>query len=169
MKKVCKNCKLEKDYQDFYQDKRTSTGRYSICRKCHEVVYMKGWRDKNKDYYRNYIRNYVVQRRKVDIKFRLDCRMGSALCDALGREKKWRKWTALVGYSAEDLVKHLESKFENWMTLENYGKWEIDHIIPKSSFKYKTPEDPEFKKCWGLENLQPLEKSKNRLKANKIQ
>lgn len=34
MKKICSVCKIKKDYEEFVQDKRTSTGRYSACRKC---------------------------------------------------------------------------------------------------------------------------------------
>lgn len=44
------------------------------------------------------------------------------------------------------------------MTWENYGKngWHIDHIIPKSFFKFDSQEHPAFKACWALSNLQPL-------------
>lgn len=31
---------------------------------------------------------------------------------------------------------------------------------------YETVEDEEFKRCWSLENLQPLEKSANKIKNN---
>jgi hypothetical protein len=34
-------------------------------------------------------------------------------------------------------------------------KWQIDHIIPHSTFKYASMEDEEFKKCWALSNLRP--------------
>ena len=54
------------------------------------------------------------------------------------------------------------------MTIDNYGLWEIDHIIPRSFFKYRSPRNKQFKKCWALENLQPLWKSENRKKGNKI-
>lgn len=54
----------------------------------------------------------------------------------------------------------------NW---DNYGSyWHIDHIKPISLFKYETAEDPEFKKCWALDNLQPLEKIANLKKGNKF-
>ena len=49
-------------------------------------------------------------------------------------------------YTFEDFVRHIESKFESWMTWDNYGNpkdgilelnktWDIDHIIPLSSAK----------------------------------
>jgi len=59
--------------------------------------------------------------------------------------------------------------------LDNYGKyeegkkkWNIDHIIPQSELLYKSLDDENFKKCWALENLRPLEIIENIKKGNKI-
>jgi hypothetical protein len=61
----------------------------------------------------------------------------------------------------------------NW---NNYGKydsnswddddsstwtWQLDHIIPHSTFKYSSMEDEDFKKCWSLDNLRPLSSKQN--------
>ena len=91
--------------------------------------------------------------------------MSSVIRYCLKGKKAWRKWRDLVGYKAQDLINHLEKQFDDKINWDNYRSyWEIDHIKPKSLFKYETAEDPEFKKCWALENLQPLEKIKNRSK-----
>ena len=66
----------------------------------------------------------------------------------------------------EDLEKHLESKFEEGMSWDNYGEWHIDHIIPQSHFDINSADCEEFKKCWSLENLQPLWKKDNLKKSN---
>lgn len=73
-------------------------------------------------------------------------------------------------YTIRDLKTYLESLFEPWMTWENYGKydkiiwidgdasthkWNIDHIIPHSTFKYTNMECQEFLDCWALSNLRP--------------
>ncbi len=51
----------------------------------------------------------------------------------------------------------------NW---ENYAiYWEVDHIKPRSLFKYESIDDKEFKECWSLSNLQPLERSINKIKG----
>lgn len=72
-------------------------------------------------------------------------------------------------YTVQELKEHLELQFEPWMNWENYGsKWHIDHKIPHSCFNYTSLDDPLFLKCWDLRNLQPLEKSKNISKHNKI-
>jgi len=36
------------------------------------------------------------------------------------------------------------------------GKKNLFHIVPQSRFHFKTVDDPEFKVCWSLDNLQPL-------------
>jgi hypothetical protein len=61
-----------------------------------------------------------------------------------------------LGYTIEELMSHLEKQFTEGMTWENYGEWHVDHIKPMSSFKFESVDDPEFKECWKLENLQPL-------------
>ncbi len=69
-------------------------------------------------------------------------------------------------------MNHLESKFEDWMNWDNYGRkkgyWSVDHIKPISSFSFSSYDDKEFKKCWALENLRPLDHIENIKKYNKI-
>jgi hypothetical protein len=78
-------------------------------------------------------------------------------------------------YTIEELKKHLESLWENWMSWDNYGKyeegkkkWNIDHIIPQSLLLYDSMEHLNFLKCWALENLRPLGIIENIKKGNKI-
>ncbi|WP_238908109.1 hypothetical protein [Achromobacter ruhlandii] len=81
-----------------------------------------------------------------------------------------RMWAALkgktsgaclsrLGYSLEDLRAHLERRFQQGMTWENYGKWHIDHIRPCASFDLTDAQ--QFAECWSLENLQPLWAAEN--------
>jgi len=83
--------------------------------------------------------------------------------------KNNRKWQSILGYTTVDLAKHLESQFTPEMTWENYGKyWHIDHITPTSWFRFTTPDCEAFRKCWSLNNLQPLEAKANIRKGNKL-
>jgi hypothetical protein len=67
------------------------------------------------------------------------------------------KYSEMLGYTWHDLRRHLEAQFSPEMTWENNGTvWQIDHIIPLSSFRYHSTDDEEFKKCWALSNLRPL-------------
>lgn len=77
------------------------------------------------------------------------------------RNKKLRKndhTFKLLGYSPEDLIKHLESQFQPGMTWDNYGfyGWHIDHIVPANTFNMTSTDSEDFKKCWALSNLRPL-------------
>lgn len=69
-----------------------------------------------------------------------------------------RHWEDLVDFTLEELKEHLESQFTPEMSWDNYGKygWHIDHIIPKRSLSYASPDDLNFKICWHLSNLRPL-------------
>ena len=60
-------------------------------------------------------------------------------------------------------MQHLESKFTEEMSFDNYGKWHIDHIIPISSAK--TEEDiirlnhyTNFQPLWAVDNLRKSNK-----------
>ena len=72
----------------------------------------------------------------------------------------------VLGYSQEELIKHLEKQFIDGMTWDNYGKWHVDHIRPITSFDIIEIGDEEFLKCWGLGNLQPLWGIDNIRKSN---
>lgn len=78
-------------------------------------------------------------------------------------------------YTIHDLMKHLESQFEPWMNWDNHGPynkniktWQIDHIVPDSSFSYKDTSDKDFIASWSLSNLRPLESLENILKSDKL-
>lgn len=84
--------------------------------------------------------------------------------------KNGRHWEDLVGYTAQQLKKHIEEHFKQGMNWSNQGKkgWVLDHIIPRKFFKYQSTDDVEFKYCWSLNNLQPLWETENREKGDKI-
>ena len=98
----------------------------------------------------------------------LDFKAGGLICDALHGMRKSQFWKILFSYSIEDLIEHLENKFDDKMNWKNYGfYWVVDHKKPRSLFKYENTESLEFKECWALENLQPMEKIANIKKGNK--
>lgn len=75
----------------------------------------------------------------------------------------------LLGYSSKELANHIESLFRDNMNWENYGKlWNIDHIMPVSSFKEYPFTDSSIKECWSIKNLQPLLLLENAQKGSKI-
>lgn len=110
--------------------------------------------------------------RKVSIlQEKLNRTMRRSMLSYLKRGVKNRtKWKDIVGYSVNDLMRHLESKFQKGMSWDNHGVhgWHIDHIVPVSSFEFKDITDPAFKECWSLNNLQPLWAKDNLRKGDKI-
>lgn len=89
-------------------------------------------------------------------KEKINKNLSSAIADSLRGAKHGRHWEELVGFTLKKLMLHLEAKFKDDMSWDNYGEWHIDHIIPKSRFHFESSDDPEFRVCWGLANLQPL-------------
>jgi hypothetical protein len=69
----------------------------------------------------------------------------------------------MLGYSADDLKKHIESLFTEGMSWDNHGEWHIDHIKPISSFD----PDTDVSIVNDLDNLQPLWANDNLTKSNK--
>ena len=100
---------------------------------------------------------------------KLNHNISVAIRQALHGEKAGRNWETLVNFTVTQLKKHLEKRFQPGMTWENYGKaWVIDHKMPISVFNFEKPEDFDFRLCWSLKNLQPLEVKENNKKHNKI-
>jgi hypothetical protein len=72
----------------------------------------------------------------------------------------------IIGCTEKELENYLFKKLKPGMTFENHGKWEVDHIIPISSFTFETNND--ILTCYNYTNLQPLWAQENKLKSNKI-
>lgn len=135
----------------------------------------------NKNQINEYHREYSKNRKINDISFKL--RIGLSKYISIGLKKRsmhknGKSIMSILPYSIADLKNHIEKQFETWMTWDNQGSynkntwddnntltwtWQIDHIIPHSTFKYLSMMDDEFKKCWSLENLRPLSAKENLL------
>jgi hypothetical protein len=64
-----------------------------------------------------------------------------------------------LGCTAAQFTEHIQSKLLDGMTLDNYGAWHIDHIIPVSSFNLR--QKAEIRKAFHYTNTQPLWASDN--------
>ena len=85
----------------------------------------------------NYIRNLSSGFRKWIKGNRKTCRTEQYIC-----------------CTYKELLDHLESQFEEGMSWENHGEWQIDHFKAQSRFD-PTDEEEKFK-CWHYTNLQPM-------------
>lgn len=144
-----------------------------------EKEYYKNYREKNPEKIkecrkRHKKKNSEDNRRKYHTKknipiYKLNLYIGNKIRAVLNGKKKERSWKDILGYNASQLKEHLESKFAEEMNWNNYGKyWHIDHIIPQYYFKFNSFYDENFKFCWSLKNLRPLEAIKNLKRGNRI-
>ena len=129
--------------------------------------------NQKKEYYKEnkYIikekrRKYMNFKRNSDCIFKLKCNIRNLIHNSFRGYLKESKTENILGCSFEDFRIYLESKFEYWMSLDNYGLyngelnygWDIDHIIPLSSAE--TEED--VIRLNHYSNLQPLCSKVNR-------
>ena len=112
--------------------------------------------------YRSSNKEILHEKRMSNFILRLNERIGSSIRQSLKRNgfKKKSRTFEIVGCSPSELKSYLESKFEQWMSWDNWGKyngevnygWDIDHIIPISSAKT----EEEIIRLNHYTNLQPL-------------
>jgi HNH endonuclease. len=98
--------------------------------------------------------------------YRLACNMRARMRVGLKGHSKSKRTEQFLYCTFAEALDYLEKSFRPPMTRENMGEiWEVDHIIPVSSFDLSDPE--QVKTCFHYTNLQPLFVEENRAKGNK--
>lgn len=103
---------------------------------------------------REYLRKYNKDRCERDVEYKLLKRLRFRIWLAVSTNGKSKKTIDLVGCSIPELKSHLESKFVDGMSWDNYGEWHIDHIRPCASFDMSDHEQQKL--CFNYKNLQPM-------------
>lgn len=132
-------------------------------------AYDKIYRETNKSKISADKRTYQKKKRKIDPGYRLSCSVSAGVSLSLKDNKSRRSWESIVGYTLDQLIKHLEKQFTDGMTWENYGQWHLEHKIPLSVHHFTKPEHTDFQKVWGLKNLQPMWAKDNFKKGVKLE
>jgi hypothetical protein len=171
---------IAKKYRDSHKEQRRIIGKnYRDNNKGKTKAYRKQWLldhpgyispcQRDPDKLREY-RKKTREKRRSTLRGKLDRSSTFGIWRALKcHAKAGRKWEQLFGYTLSALMDHLEKQFDSNMSWKNYGNyWGIDHIVPISAFNYETSDDIDFKRCWSLSNLQPLEKIANIKKRDKV-
>jgi hypothetical protein len=135
----------------------------------------------NREARRAYQNEWERNKRATDPAFKLRKIVSRSICLVLkinGSSKAGRSVLLHLPYTFDELKAHIEFLFEPWMTWENWGlynpktwkdddpttwTWQLDHIIPHSTFHYTTMDCQEFRDCWALSNLRPLSAKQNLL------
>lgn len=111
---------------------------------------------------------YKRMRRETDMNYRIKANLGCRVRNAVRRNGgvKSHRTNLLIGCTVTELRAHLEAKFKPGMTWGNYGRWEIDHVIPCAEFDLR--DELQQLRCFHYSNLQPLWRPENRAKADKV-
>lgn len=139
-------------------------------------------RERTREYYANYRKEHRKKlnrranelkrkRRKDNVAIRLNDSISAQIRFYLKKSKEGRSWQKLLGYSVQDLKKHLMTTMPKGYSWKDYlcTKLHIDHIIPVSVFNFESYDHIDFKKCWSLDNLQLLPVSENCIKNDRIE
>jgi hypothetical protein len=171
--KICPICK-----QEFVPNSGMQKYCSNKCYKINRQNCAREYRESNKECIKNYWKkyhkihkkelkkhhyNYIKNRLKIDLDFKLRTYLRNRIWWALKRNCKSFKTMKLIGCSIDQLKRHIEKQFVKGMSFSNYGKWHIDHIIPCARFDLSKPE--EQRKCFHYTNLQPLWAKENILKS----
>ena len=157
--KHCPSCGTTFDKSEFTSDISRLDGLYGVCRKCkynQDVTYKKNNPEKVKEMARKRMENPQEK-----IAHSLRTRLQHVI------KNKRKRTFEYLGLSKDELKTWFEFQFDKNMNWDNYGTyWQIDHVIPCSSFDLTKEE--EIHKCCIWTNLRPLEKSLNNSKSAKI-
>jgi hypothetical protein len=106
------------------------------------------------------------ERYHEDHTFRLRRNLARRVILALKNQQTTKSETTLklTGCNLQDLKRHIENQFEDWMTWDNMGTWHIDHVRPCGSFDLS--DSDQQKVCFNWRNLQPLDGDENYLKKD---
>ena len=162
---------------------RKKTNKYEFkCLECAKISYTKWrnieenrlkrkflksrWDQNNREHINAYNRKYENNRKKIDPKFKLLKNLRKRIWKALKKSQKSYSTMKLTGISLDELKKHIESKFQDGMSWDNYGVWHIDHIIPCAQFDLSDPEQQKI--CFHYTNLQPMWAKDNMRKGARL-
>ena len=178
LRNECKKCQskyLNKYRKENCNKCKKKAMEWHIKNKSRVKAYQKQWRKSNVDHLNNEKRKWLKLNpkkrkesvKKYDKKRRstpfgiLNQSMSHSIYLALRKNKNGRKWESLVDFTLNQLKSNLEKQFTDGMSWDNYGDWHVDHKIPVSAFNFTEPEHIDFKRCWALENLQPMWANEN--------
>lgn len=159
--KSCPRCKEVKSILEFNISKRNKSGRVSYCKICcNKISSSPEHKQKRNDRMKEKLKTDPVAK----IKKLIRCRLYNAL-----RITYTRKISSAVdelGCSPEFLKLYLETQFQDGMSWDNFGEWQMDHIIPLDRFNLEDID--EFRQACNYTNIQPLWKADNSAKCSML-
>lgn len=161
--KICTRCNLNMSLSNFTKNINMKDGLLNQCKACRfksrkpqktNTEANRLWFQRNKEK----VKSERRKRYANDMDFRLSCNLRNRLGKMMRGRIKNGSAIKDLGCSVEEFRAYLEKLFKPGMNWNNYGfgegKWNIDHIIPLSSFNLK--DRAQFLKACHYSNLQPL-------------
>ena len=137
LRSSCKSCHkqyLEANKERIYERKKEYNKQYYEANKEKIVEYSKQWYELNKERINENKKQYQKQRLQTDpiykFRFNVRCLIIRSFKRGSNQFRKDTKTEQILGCTIEEFRSYIESKFTEGMTLENYGKWHLDHITP---------------------------------------
>ena len=176
--KQCSKCKEVKPTDQFPKDRSRPDGLYPSCKACRSAYAAKRYREvlqhdpEYMEKQRLYARAYVHPdpERKKEVKERsekkrrhndpvLNQRMNlrSILSNAMRGKCFGPTQERIIGCTYQQFRDHIESQFTDDMSWDNYGDWELHHIVPAS----KGTDMSLLELLFNFNNIVPLSKSRN--------
>ena len=181
--KTCKGCNKSKSEDEYY-------GTRKKCRKCKaeeakkwreknpekERALQKRWREKNPEKCRAKMARWQAKnpekvklqskKRNAKPSVKIQQRLRLNFKRWLFKGAKSARTERLVGCIVQVCILWIEAQFLPGMTWENYGAWQIDHMLPWEHFNLL--DEGEHPKVMHYTNLQPLWAPDNNAKHSKV-
>lgn len=132
-------------------NKRQYTATHSNEKAIYDIEYRKANKEKIAQYKRNW-----AEKHKNNPIYKIKKNLRRRIHHVIKDNYKSANTFDLIGCTAEEFKKHIESQFQDGMSWDNYGQygWHIDHIVPCHKFDLSKPD--EQRKCFHYTNQRPL-------------
>jgi len=157
--------KQKRYYEDNKDKFKIDNKKYYEDNKEKRKIYVKKWIEDNKEKNKKQRRIHQREKRANDPIHKIKVNLRGRLYKAVKGLTKIGSAVKDLGCTVEELKNHLENKFTENMSWDNYGKWHIDHIKPLSIFDLE--DRTEFRAACHYTNLQPLWAKDNMSKGDK--
>lgn len=163
----CTKCEEKKPYHEFRYNAKKK-GRAGSCKVCEDKRYQDNKEEALKQAKERWKIPWVKMRTIVAGQIQKDISFVIGKYFEVQTSTIWNEIQKQCGYNERDLARHIEDQFGPRMSWDNHARstqgfrWEVDHITSRSQLRYDSFSHPNFKKCWSLDNLRPIDAKENK-------